>query len=167
MPQIIRNTTVIGTVLYEWEIQEYEHYTRGTWWYVFIVFISLILVLFGLLTQNFLFSLIIILSGIILFLQAHQQPQHVPFAITDLGVIVGSRFYTYSEFRSFYIIYQPPITKMLYLSTKSVFRPMLRIPLSNIDPVELRHMLRDYVDEDIEKEEEPAIDTFIRNWKIH
>ena len=45
----------------------------------------------------------IILFAIILFLQSHQLPPQVDFKITELGIIVGGRFYTYSEFNNFYI----------------------------------------------------------------
>ncbi len=167
MPQIITQSTLIGSVLFEWDIVEYRRYRRGVWWYIFLILLSVGLVIFGLFTQNFLFSFIVILFGIILFLQAHQEPLKLPFAITDLGIVLGNRFYGYAEFESFYIIYQPPHVKTLYIATKNLIRPVLRIPLEDMDPLDIRHVLKEFLDEDLTKDEEPFTDAFVRNWKIN
>ncbi|MBI4993311.1 MAG: hypothetical protein HZC26_04250 [Candidatus Magasanikbacteria bacterium] len=166
MPQKITEETLLGDIIHEWTILEYEKHTRGTLWYVLAAVLGLALVLYGVFTGNFLFSLIVILAAIILFLQAHQEPRQIPFQITDLGVIVGIRFYPYSEFENFYIIYNPPEVKTLFLDTKNTLQPMLRVPLLDMNPIEVKHSLREYLPEDIEKEE-PLTDRAARNWKIH
>ena len=109
MPQKITEETLLGDIIHEWTILEYEKHTRGMVWYILAAVLGLALVLYGVFTGNFLFSLIVILAAIILFMQAHQDPRQIPFQITDLGVIVGTRFYPYSEFENFYIIYKPAI----------------------------------------------------------
>lgn len=167
MPKQINNDTLLGDILYEWTIQEYEQYNRGLWWYIVTITLGLLLVLYGIMSGNFLFSLIVILFGIIIFLQSHQTPLQVPFIIAELGVVVGNAFYPYSELDEFYIIYQPPRIKTLFIETKSVLRPALRIPLLDINPVDVRHTLLEYLEEDLEKEEEPMADSFARNWKFH
>ena len=125
------------------------------------------MVVYGMLSGNFLFSLVIILFSIILFMQSHQEPLQVQFQITELGVVVGGKFYTFSELNAFYIIYNPPEVKTLYFETKSILHPNLRIPLLDQNPVELKHTLREYLAEDTEKEEEPLSDRAARNWKLH
>ena|SRR3989338_9807760 len=167
MPQKINENTLLGDVLHEWTIQEYEQYERGLAWYVFMILIGLGLVFYSLMTGNFLFALIVVLFAIILFLQSHQMPLQVVFQITELGVVVGSRFYPYSEFESFYIIYNPPEVKTLFLETKSIFRPLLRVPLLDRNPLEVKHSLREFLSEDAEKEGEPLSDRMARNWRIH
>jgi len=167
MSQTINGGISIGDVLHEWTIQQYEQHERGTIWYILVLSLGLLLVFYGVFTGNFLFSLIIILSGIIIFLQAHQTPLQVPFKITDLGVVIGGKFYGYSEFENFYIIYNPPHTKTLFLDTKSVWQPAIRVPLLDINPIEIKHSLREFLSEDLEKEEEPLADRAARNWKMH
>ena len=166
MPQKITEETLLGDIIHEWTILEYEKHTRGMVWYILAAVLGLALVLYGVFTGNFLFSLIVILAAIILFMQAHQDPRQIPFQITDLGVIVGTRFYPYSEFENFYIIYNPPEVKTLFIETKNTLQPMLRIPLLDMNPIEVKHSLREYLPEDIEKEE-PLTDRAARNWKIH
>ena len=158
---------LIGNTIHEWEVAEYEQHERGTRWHVIMTILGLGLVGYAVFTQNFLFALIIILFAIIVFLQSHQEPHVILFKITDLGVILNNRFYSYSEFSDFYIIYNPPEVKTLFLETESSFRPRVRVALLNQDPNEVRFTLRQYLPEDVEKEEEPLSDQMARTWRIH
>ena len=167
MPQTIREDTIIGDVHYAWRVKEYEQHARGNRWYAVSILAGLALIIYGIITGNFIFSLIIILFAIILFLQAHQHAPDVQFAVTELGIVIGSKFYTYSEFDVFYIIYAPPRVKTLFLDTKSIFRPILRVPLLDLNSVDITHSLREFLPEDLEKEDEPIADAWVRNWKIH
>ena len=167
MPSKISESTLIGDILHEWTIEEYERHERTTRWFISVITLGFILVLYGIFSDNFLFSLILILFAIILYLQAHQPPMQVPFAVTELGVIVGSRFYKYSELKSFYIIYSPPTVKTLFFQTTALLQPSLRIPLLDKNPVKIRKTLREYLDEDLDQEEEPYSDQMVRQWKLH
>lgn len=167
MPKPLDQKTILGEVLHEWTIQEYEQHERGVRWYIIMIIVGLGMVFYGVLSGNFLFALIIILFAIILFLQSHQTPPQVRFQITELGVVVGNRFYSYLEFSGFYIIYNPPEVKTLYLETISSWRPKLIIPLLDINPIEVKHTLREFLPEHTEKEEEPLSDRAARNWRLH
>ncbi|MFZ2190491.1 MAG: hypothetical protein WA057_06540 [Candidatus Magasanikiibacteriota bacterium] len=167
MPEKITEDTLTGDMLHEWTIQEYEQHDRGRLWYIIMIALGLGFVLIGIFTGNFLFSLIIILAGIIIFLQSNQAPLQVSFKITELGIVIGNRFYKYSEFLDFYIIYQPPRVKTLFLETNSALRPLVRIPLLDKNPVDVRHSLLEFLTENLEKEDEPLSDRIARNWQIH
>lgn len=167
MVQIIKEDTLIGDILKEWTIQEYEQHSRGILWYIIMGGLGIFFVIYGVMTNDFLFSLIIILFAIILFLQAHQTPKQVLFQITELGIVVGNRFYSFSELESFFIIYNPPDVKTLFLGLKDGLKPMIRIPLLDINPIEIKNVLRAYLPEDLEKENEPLSDRAVRNWQIH
>ena len=167
MPEPIKEDTLMGEILEEWTIQEYEKHERSRLWFILIGIAGLFLVFYGVKTGNFLFSLIVILFSIILFLQHHQEPKQLSFQITDLGVVVGSRFYSYGELESFYVVYNPNEAKTLFLDTKATFQPRLRIPLLDMNPVEAKSILREFLPENIEKEEEPMSDRVARNWKLH
>lgn len=156
-----------GDLLYEWRTKEYEQHERSPRWYIIMISLGIALVIYGMFADNFLFSLIIILAAIILFLQSRQDPQQVSLSITELGVGIGSRFYPFTELGDFYIIYDPNVTKMLYIETKSLLRPKLRLPLEDQNPLEIREALLEVLDEDLDREEEPAADAAIRNWKLH
>ncbi|PIT86513.1 MAG: hypothetical protein COU33_02745 [Candidatus Magasanikbacteria bacterium CG10_big_fil_rev_8_21_14_0_10_43_6] len=167
MPQQVTVDTLVGDTLYQWTIKEYEEHTRGKRWYIVMSVVGVLLVLFGLLSGNFLFSLIIMLFAIILYLQSHQKAPDVLVSITDLGVLIGSRFYSYGELESFYLIYEPPHVKSLFFETQSVYRPRIQVPLLDMNPIDIRKSLLSFLQEDIEKEQEPFSEQFARNWQIH
>ncbi len=167
MPQPLKDDVLVGNILHEWTIQEYERHERGWLWYLLIGGAGLFMVFYGMTTGNFLFSLIIILIAITLFIQSHQEPLQIPFQITELGAVVGGKFYQYGEFDSFYVIYSPPHVKTLYLVSKSIVHPTIKIPLLDVDPMEIKQTLREFLVEDVEKEEEPLADRAARNWKLH
>jgi membrane-bound ClpP family serine protease len=108
MPKILTPDITVGAVHHEWGVQEYEQHERSSWWYIAMITIGIILVVYAMLTLNFLFALSIVLIAIILFLQSHDEAMVIPFAITELGIVVGTKFYSYKELNQFYIIYQPP-----------------------------------------------------------
>lgn len=165
MPETLTNQTLTGEPLYQWVVQEYERHIRGTLWHILMISAGIVLVIYALATDNFLFAIIIILAAIILFLQSAVEPARVPFAITELGVVLGNRFYPYKEFRAFYMIYNNE-TQTLFFDTKATFRPDLRIPMGEQDPMEIRETLQAVLEEDLEKEE-PLADRAARHWKLH
>lgn len=167
MPVKMDQSPTVGEVLHRWTIHEYYQFERATPWYIVMILAGLFFVSYGLIAGNFLFSLIIILFAVIIFLQSHQDPPAIPFQITKLGIIISNRFYTYSELDGFYIIYEPPHVKTLYIETQSFFRPLIRIPLYDENPVEIRHTLQNYLVEDLDKEEEPISDKIARGWGFH
>lgn len=156
-----------GTIVYEWKIKEYEKYPREKRWYVFMGMIALFLLGFAVFTANYLFALLIVLFVIILFMGDMNEPLEIPFAITNTGIIVGSRYYRYSELSNFWLIYNPPDVKNLYFSFTNVFRHRLQVPLLDYDPRPIRDLLEKYLPEDLEQEEEPFSDKLSRIFMIH
>lgn len=167
MPRPLSDDILTGDILHAWQVKEYEEHDRPTSWYIFMGSIGLLLVIYGLFSGNFIFSLIIILAGIIFFIQSSQQPQDVPIFISELGIGIGNRFYKYSELEDFYIIYRPDEIKMLFIETKTSLRPLLRIALNDNNPLEIRDTLDNYLVENFEKEVEPLSEALSRNFKLH
>ena len=167
MPQTYNSNLVIGEVIHHWAVKEYEQHKRRMFWYIIMFVVGLALVAYAIFTGNFLFAIIIVLFAIILFLQSHQEPSTIPIAITELGLLVSSRFYSYSELQDFFIIYNPPEVKTLFIETKSVAKPRMRIPLGVMDPNGVRDTLLEFLNEDLEKDEEPFSDMFARTWQMH
>ena len=156
-----------GDIIHQWTIQEYDQHQRGVRWYIIMITAGLLFVVYGLMSNNFLFSLIIILAGIIMFIQSHQSPPQVLFAITELGVVIGHKFYNYSELKSFFIIYQPPEVKNLFFQTASAVHPIVSIPLLDVNPVEIRETLLEFMSEDLDTEKEPLSVTIARRWRMN
>jgi hypothetical protein len=163
----IEQMATIGEVRHAWSITEYTQHERGIRWYMAMSVFMGACILFGLFSQNFLFALIIILFAIILFLQSRQRPAHIDFAITDLGIVVGTRFYDYDKLGEFYVIYNPPLTKQLYIETNGMMRPDISISLEDENPIDIRNTLKEFLPENLTRDTPPFSDAFGTFWKIH
>ncbi len=156
-----------GRVVFEWLINEYEQYDRSRRWYFLMIFFGLLLVAYALLTANYLFALVVILFGIVLYVHEIQPPIEVYFGITETGIIIGRKFYRYSELEGFWLIYNPPEVKNLYFRLKNVVRFRVKIPLLDYDPRPVREYIKQFLTEETEHEEEPLSDRLARVLKIH
>ncbi|MDD2758299.1 MAG: hypothetical protein PHD72_02915 [Patescibacteria group bacterium] len=167
MPQdLLKQNVNIGNVVYSWNFKEYEKFDRGRKWYLVMGLIAAALIFYAVTSGNYLFALIIVLFGIIILLQEMQEPAELAFAITDTGVIVGSKYYPYNDLENFWLVYNPPEVKVLYFQPKSIIKHRLHIPLLDINPEELRNYLNQYLSEDLEQEEEPLSDRLSRLFKM-
>ena len=149
-----------------WKFPEYTSPERSRSWYFWAILFFLGLLLYSVLTANFLFGLIIIIFTIILFMHHHKEPQEIKAEISDDGVKIGERLYDFKEIKKFWLIYEPPEVKNLYLDFDSFFRPTLVIPLLNENPLAVRDFLKEYVTEDLEKESESTSAALARVLKI-
>ena len=167
MPKnILKEEINIGEVQYEWTVKEYEQHERNQKWYWIIGGIGIGLAIYGVLSANYLFALITVLFGIILFMQDMVAPMDVYFAITNTGVVIGKKYYRYSELTTFWLIYNPPFTKNLYFSQNNVLHHRIQVPLYDYDPMPIREYLNLYLEEDLDQEEEPLSERMGRILKI-
>jgi len=156
-----------GTVFFSWDFPEFGTAWKSKTWYKLAILIAVILLVYTFFTSNYLFSVIIILTSIIYFFQSFDSPLTINCQITEDGVAVGNKFYDYRDLSKFWIIYEPPEVKNLYLEFTNPFKPRLGIPLFDQNPLAIRQVLEQYVDEDVERENEPISDGLARMFKMH
>ncbi len=156
-----------GDIVFDWVVNEYEKHERSRRWYIIAAVIGAVLLLFSVVSGNYLFALIVVLFGIILFLQDILQPTEVPFAITETGIVVGSKFYPFKEIVNYWIIYNPPEVKNIYFATSNTLRHRLQVPLLDNDPRPIRDFLNQFIVEDLDQEDEPLSDRLGRVFKLH
>lgn len=156
----------VGDVVYSWKVKEYEQHDRDRRWYIFMAALAVLLLIFAVWSTNYLFILVIVLFGIILFLHQHQKPMEIDFAITETGIVLGSKYYKFGELESFWLIYNPPAVKTLYFGRKGWIKHRMVVSLYDNDPRVIKHYLGQYIDEDIEQEEEPFSDRLSRIFKL-
>ena len=157
----------IGGVVFDWEVNEYEKHDRNKRWYVITAVVGVALLLYSVISGNYLFALVVVLFGIVLFLQDMQQPMQVSFAVTETGIVVGSTYYPFKEITNYWIIYSPPEVKNIYFTTNNILKHRLQIPLLDNDPRPIREYLNEFLVEDLDQEEEPLSDRLGRMFKLH
>lgn len=158
---------IFGQSIYEWTFQEYQKGHRSKKWYIIASAAGLILIFGALLSKNFTFALVLILFGIVYFLFEYREPGRINFSVTDLGIKIGRKFFPYSEIINFWIIYTPPDTKNVYFKIDSFTTGLLTVPLPDeVDPVDLREVLLNFLPEDLEQEDMPASEAIGRILKL-
>lgn len=147
-----------GEVLAAWEFMEHEQHKRGWVWYVVAGAVTLALIVYSYFDGNFLLAVIVVLGALIFTITEMRGPDVLAFVITEDGLAVGPAFYPWAEIANFFIVYEPPEVKMLYFNPKSALRPLVGVPLMEIDPNQIREILAQFLPEDLEREGEPMGD---------
>ncbi|MBI2098958.1 hypothetical protein HYT45_00915 [Candidatus Uhrbacteria bacterium] len=155
-----------GAVLFGWSVPEYVKYDRGPFWYVGAAIAAALLLFYAFRTGNFLFAVILVMFGIIMFLNSVGAPHEVRFELTERGIIWGNKYYPYLGVRGFWVVYQPPEIKNLYIEFKSALKPRLQVPLLDQNPVAIREALKKVAREDTTRADEPLSDFLGRVLKL-
>lgn len=155
-----------GDILVNWEVDEYPHHERSRAWYVLAGLIGIGLIVYAVLTSNFLFAIIILMSAVIMMLSLFTKPDKIPVIITSTGVVIGDMYYDFQSIRDFSIVYDPPDVKLLYLDFFAVTHPMLSVPLEDIDPNIVRESLLPFCLENFKRNEENLTDLVRRLYKL-
>jgi len=155
-----------GKTLIKWHFPEFEQPERTISWYIVLFIIFAALLIYSIVTLNFLFAIIIVMVVVILFLHQRKNPIELEMKITEAGIEIGEKFYSYKNLDKFFIIYEPPEISNLYIEFKSNLKPDLSIPLKKQNPIKVRDILLDFLLEDVDKEDEPSSDFLTRLLKF-
>lgn len=155
-----------GQIVLRWMFREPKAAERSRTWWVWAGIIGVALVTYAVATANFLFALLLILFAFIFIGETKKSARTIECRLTATGVVVGKKFWRWSELGSFWIAYQPPVVTSLYLVPKRVLDPRVTIPLEKTNPLKVRDHLGKYVKEDLEREDEPTSETLTRLLKL-
>ncbi|MAG11560.1 MAG: hypothetical protein CMI52_02010 [Parcubacteria group bacterium] len=158
--------STIKNKLFEFKYPSFEKHRRGTVWYIGALIVTVLLIMYALTTANFLFALLLVLFAFVVFIHDLRDPAEHTCVITDAGIYIDGQFHPYSRFTGFWLAYEPPTVKTLYLSTDGIIRSHFGIPMGDVDPIELRRWLRRVVLEDLERDDEPMSEQIARILKI-
>lgn len=165
-PPEVEQTLIENQDKFVWEAPSFRKYHRGSGWYLALTLVAVFLIAYAVWTANFLFAFIIFLSAILLLLAGNQEPKNVLIQIGDNGIVWDGKLHLFQDLQNFSIIYEPPVSKILYIEPKSSVIPRLSINLEEQDPVELRtHLLR-YLREDLDLQGEHLSDIVGRLLRI-
>ncbi|MBU0540526.1 hypothetical protein KKF59_04655 [Patescibacteria group bacterium] len=149
-----------------WEVEAWEKNSRGSRWYLVMSIVVVAFVLYAVVTGNYLFAFIILLSAILIVLAGNEESHTALIQVGRNGIVVDGRLHEYKDLANFSIIYHPPQTKLLYLETGNLIRPRLRISLEEQNPLEIRSHLKQYLNENLLLQEEHISDILARLLKI-
>jgi len=145
--------------LLRWWAYEYPFKKRGADWFWALGILTLSLFITAILLKNFLFAVLVLLSGALLLLFSVRKPRIVTFEIFDTGILVEKRLYLFKDLDAFYIDETHP--DRLLLQSKRLLMPILALPLENVEPTQVKALLLDRLKEK-ELQESLAIHLFER-----
>lgn len=134
-------------VLHSWEAPEFEVYERDRRWYIIATLILAAIIIYALISNSPIMAITFILIGIVGFIYIQKEPRILEFSITHEGILAGNELYEFDNISSFWIFYEPPERKIISLHMKGKLVPFIHIPVHNENPVELRHILMDFIPE--------------------
>lgn len=150
----------------KWSFQEYTRHQRSRRWFFSAGLVMAFIMLYALLNGNFIFALIAIMITMLIVINHFNTPEMIEFELDHQGIRIGGKRYAYSDLTNFWIIYEPPQVKILYFTLKSPFKPRLSVQLEQTNPIDVRAYLRQYLEEDLDQENEPFSDALGRILKI-
>lgn len=155
-----------GRVLAVWQVPTFEKHSRSLVWYVVFGIFGLALFMYAIVSVNYLFAFILVLIAFIVYVQKHADPELVEFAITSKGIVIGKNAYPFKDIKNFWILYDPPVVKKLYFCFRRAIVPRIMVPLEDQNPLQVRDFLLQFLEEDLEQEEEPISEIFGRLAKM-
>lgn len=135
------------SAVFEWQAPEYHKHHKGAVWFIIAGLIAFGLVVYGVVTAGWTFSVaILIFSGVYLLIHS-QEPKKIPVKISPMGIKMGNHYVPYSDIRAFWIVYHPPMIKTLNFRTVHPLLPDMMLSLEHHDPSEIRDYLSTQIPE--------------------
>jgi len=150
---------------FKWEVPEYPQYERSFRWYVVAALLGIILLIYAVVTGNFLFSVIIILGVSISILTSSKTPKMVTFKLEEDGARINDIFYSWDRFKSYWVV-EHSDGVYLGLDLKNIMRIDIYVPVKNYSLKEVEIFLNKYLKINPDRKEEPLSYTLARKLKI-
>ncbi len=135
-----------------WQAPEYTHYEKTADWYWSVGVIMLALLVSSYYLESILFAFLILISGSTMLLYGARRPNMVTFEISGAGIRIGDRLFHYETLQSFWIFYRVGGIKELSIHSGQTLVPLVKIPLGDQDPAELRELLLEFIPEVAQEE---------------
>lgn len=148
----------------KWLAEEYEYFKKSSEWFFAVIIISAAISAVSFILDNFLFGVLLFLSGAAIALYGIKKPRVIEFSITSQGVKIENKLFVYSDLDSFWLHYSPPFYKLLSLKSKKTFMPHISIPLGDADPNTVREILIKFMKE--KQCDEPFLENIMKRLRF-
>ena len=130
----------------EWNAPEHYHFEKSSDWYWAVGIIAVTCAVLAFIFNNIVFGIFIIVGTLALILHAARKPRILHYEINDRGVVIDNTLYPFVSLDSFWIDTLHHEPKILIKSLKT-FMPFISIPISEVDPEDVRTILLTYIAE--------------------
>lgn len=141
--------------LISWKAPQFHYHKKTPLWFPIQAFVTLAVVVFFVLTGQYFVSIIVILGAIVIYQLAHQEPEVMPVIFTPQGINFNGKLYPFDRLKSFWIIESAKHSR-LHLQPIDRFATSVSIPSASEDSDKIRDLLRHYLPERHDAEEDLA-----------
>ena len=136
-----------------WEAPEFKELVKGPYWYMFYAGITVLLIGYGAYTNSLITIIAFSVMSLVGLTFAFRKPEKITFTLTSTGIVVADKNFPYKIIKKFWIVYYPPEIKTLNLETSAYLNSHIKIELGDQNPIEVKKFLKNYLPEDLDKEE--------------
>lgn len=142
-----------------WETKEFEEKPKNEVWYACFFGVILICLVFALYQANFLFVILIILGGGLVYLFGHRKPINLECVLNESGIAINGSTSKMYEFEGFHLGHH-----LLALKTKKGLNNYLLVRVPHDKNAEIRDILKAELPE---AHYEPGITELFYHWLHH
>lgn len=157
--------TAFDDAVLSWIAPETLKHERGMVWKVSVGLLLVGAVVYGILSNAWTFSLVLVVFAIVYYITHREHPKDVEVKISDVGLKVGDRKYPYGRIKAFWFIYEPPYVSTLNIRVEGGLVDDVVIQLGTQNPMEAKAVLSKHLTE-LEGQTEKLSDIFFRLFKI-
>ena len=148
-----------------WKAPEYTHHEKSIAWFIAAGLVVMLLVIYGLETNGWTFSVAILVFAGTYYLFHRHKPELVDIKISKVGIKIGKHAFPYNHIKHFWIVYNPPFAQKLYFRMQSKFHPDIFINLDDACAAKAHCILASFLEE-AKGRHEPFSDTLARLLKL-
>lgn len=135
----------------EWTSYEHEYRIRGRYWFLYPLALATAGIVFGILTQSYLFIIFLLIAFIALVIYMKRPPRLLTFRIEKRGVWIGHQFHDFGKLESFWIFEHSLLTSELLLEKRHAFNSLLNLRLENVSVNDVKEVISLYLPEKEQK----------------
>jgi Ca2+-dependent lipid-binding protein len=139
--QMQSQPSAFDDAIISWVAPESMKHERGKTWRMVMLGAVIVFAIGGIIYNAITFSLAIITFAFVYYLLMMENPKDIEIKISNVGIKVGGRRYSYGEIKAFWIIYEPPHFKTLNLKIQNNINSDVVIQLNDQNPAEVRDFL--------------------------
>lgn len=165
--EYIRNfPSAYDEAVIQWIAPESARYQRGPIWKTLVSLVILGTITWGIFHEAWTFSAAIA-AFVLAYSLSHyrKEPKDVSIKISDIGIKIGSKKFSYTHVKAFWILYEPPYISTLNLRVVGDIVSDISIQLNGQNPSEIREFLIGKIPE-MEGQHEKLSDLLLRLLKL-
>ena len=154
----------IGNELFSWDANEFQAPSRSFLWYVVVWGVAVLAIAYAIYVQNWFLIGLVAMIVFSLHVLGRISPRKFTHIVTDKGVKVGDKLYSYDSLKSFWMV-ESGGEHTLNLITARKFDLLLTLQIDGGDVEKVRQILAEFLPEEEDRGED-TIDKITRFFKF-